>query len=172
MSGRLDATEPAEPAGTGERLLKAKASQTPSKRRDWKVIAIGVLVFVGLVGSLAAWLQGKASRQPELDALTAARDECRSAKAGCESTVAELEARVELLESRRQIARAANELGEQNFGSANDALRRAAEGLRAQGQSGAADRLEQIAITPTDDPTEQQAAIRAIGRDIDRLIGR
>ncbi|MBO6935092.1 MAG: hypothetical protein JJ863_08950 [Deltaproteobacteria bacterium] len=173
---KTDGAKPAKPADKGERVLKAKADQQAAapgpKKRDWKVIMIGVLVFVGLVGSLAAWLQGKASRQPEVDGLTAERDECRDEKAGCESTVTELEGQIQLLEARRQVARAADELGEQNFGSANEALHEAAEGLRAQGQGGAADRLEQIAITPTDDPTEQQAAIRAVGRDIDRTIGR
>ncbi len=171
-SDEAEKDEAAKKPEKGERVLKAKAAQTEPKKRDWKVILIGVLVFVALVGSLAAWLQGKASRQPEVDGLTAERDECRDEKAGCENTVSELEGQIQLLEARRQIARAADELGEQNFGSANDALTSAAEGLRARGQGGAADRLEQIAITPTDDPTEQMAAIRAVGRDVDRAIGR
>jgi len=162
----------AEKAGDGERVLKAKAAETKPKKRDWKIIMIGVLAFVGLVGSLAAWLQGKASRQPEVDALISERDGCQEEKASCESTVTELEGQVQLLEARRQVARAADELAEQNFGSANDALTRAAEGLRAQGHDGVADRLEEIAITPTDDPSLQRAAILEAGRDVDRAIGR
>lgn len=163
-----------KPADKPERVLKAKAAQVeaqPPKKRDWKVILIGVLVFVALVGSLAAWLQGKASRQPEVDRLTAERDECRDEKAGCESTVAELEGQIQLLEARRKIARAADELAEQNFGSANDALTSAAQTLRAQGHEGIAGRLEAIAITPTDDVSEQRSAILAAGRELDRAIG-
>jgi hypothetical protein len=167
------AKKPAEakPA-RGEPLPKAKASGPEPKKRDWKIILIGVLVFVGLVGSLASWLQGKASRQPAIDELTAERDECRDEKAGCENTVAELEGRIQLLEARRQIARAADELADRNFGSANQALTTAVEGLRAQGHGGVADRLEAIAITPTDDPSEQRNAVLAIGREVDRAMGR
>lgn len=158
-------------AKSPDRVLKAKAAETPPKKRNWTAILIGGLVFLALVGSLAAWLQGKASRQPEVDGLTAERDECRDEKSTLEGTVSELEAQLEVLEARRQVARAADELGAQNFGSAQEALSAAADTLRAHGHDAIADRLGEVATTPTDDVAGPRDTILAIGRDLDRAIG-
>src|SRR6056297_2200543 len=74
---------------TPERVLKAKATEPEPKKRNWKAIGVGALVFVALVGSLAAWLQGKASRQPEIDRLEAEVAALEEDKSELEATVEE-----------------------------------------------------------------------------------
>ena len=151
---------------------RTPADPAPAKKKpDWKTILIGFLVFAALVGSLLAWLQGKSSRQPEVNALVGERDECNEAKSACDAARAELEARIDQLEARRQVSRAVEELVARNFGSAQDALLRAAAGLRRQGQTELASRIGEVELVATDDVGEQRDRLLALARDVDSAIG-
>ena len=143
----------------------------PAKKRDWKLIVIGVLVFVALIGALASWLQGKASRQPEIDALTAERDGLNEEKAALAAQVEQLEARLGELEARRQVSRAVEELVSRNFGTARDALQGAQRLLSRSGHRELAARVGAVELIPTDDVGEQRDALLALARDVDRALG-
>ena len=165
-------TEPTDTThDSRQRVPAASASPTPQKKRDWKLIAIGVLVLVALVGSLAAWMQGKASRQPSIDELTAERDGLAEEKAAAEAAAEELRGRIRELEARRQVSHAVEELVARNFGSARESLQNAGRMLRAGGHGELAARVAAVELIPTDDVGEQRDGLLALGRDVDAAIG-